>query len=194
MLLDIGRILTGTLAPAELYRSIYEQASRVLETTGFFISLYDERKDLATVVFYADRGEIERPAITYRGSQSRAIRTARPVREDLSRPEDAIMLLGPDSDEEVTRSVIAAPLLHEGRVLGVISAQSYRPGAYDDADLELLAAIADLAAVAVSNARTVEEMERRKQESDQLEKLGRALPPEGPIAELIRRSLGELAE
>lgn len=187
VLLDIGRILTGTLEPAELYRSIYEQASRVLETTGFFISLYDAGKDLATVVFYADRGEIERPSITYRGSQSRAIREARPVRENLSQPENAILLLGPDSDEEVTRSVIAAPLLHEGRVIGVISAQSYRPAAYDAADLELLTAIADLAAVAVSNARTVEEMERRKQESDQLEQIGRALTASLDLDQVLRR-------
>lgn len=187
VLLDIGRILTGTLEPAELYRSIYEQASRVLETTGFFISLYDAGKDLATVVFYADRGEIERPSITYRGSQSRAIREARPVRENLSQPENAILLLGPDSDEEVTRSVIAAPLLHEGRVIGVISAQSYRPAAYDAADLELLTAIADLSAVAVSNARTVEEMERRKQESDQLEQIGRALTASLDLDQVLRR-------
>jgi hypothetical protein len=78
VLLDIGRILTATLEPDELYRTIYEQASRVLETTGFYISLYDAEHGSATVVFYADRGVIERPGTTYRGSESRAIRERRP--------------------------------------------------------------------------------------------------------------------
>lgn len=187
VLLDIGRILTGTLEPGQLYRSIYEQASRVLETTGFYISLFDAEKDRATVVFYADRGEIERPATTYRGSASRAIREGRPIVEDLSRPEEAVMLLGPESDEELTRSAIAAPMRHGGKVIGVISAQSYRPDAYDDGDLELLTAIADLAAVAVSNARTVAEMERRKRESDQLEKIGRALTASLELDQVLRR-------
>lgn len=187
VLLDIGRILTGTLEEDELYRTIYEQASRVLETTGFYISLYDEKADLATVVFYADRGDIERPAVTYRGSRSRAIREGRPVVETLDVPRQAIMLLGPESDEEVTRSVMAAPLMREGEVLGVISAQSYRPDAYAEDDLELLLAIADLAAVAIHNARAVRELEQRRRESEELERIGRALASSLELEEVLER-------
>lgn len=194
VLLDIGRILTGTLEADELYRTIYEQASRVLETTGFYISLYDEDRDLATVVFYADRGEIERPGTTYRGSESRAIREGKPVLQELEAPERAIMLLGAEEDEEVTRSVMAAPLLREGRVLGVISAQSYRARAYREDDLELLLAIADLAAVAVANARTVQELERKRRESDRVEAIGRALTSSLELTEVLHRVVSATQE
>jgi diguanylate cyclase (GGDEF)-like protein len=187
VLLDIGRILTGTLEPGDLYRTIYEQASRVLETTGFYISLYDAERDEGTVVFFADRGRVDRSVVTYRGSESRAIREARPVMEDLRDPEEAIMLLGPESDDEVTRSAIAAPMLHEGRVIGVISAQSYRVKAYTEPDLELLAAIASLAAVAVSNARAVAELERRRREAQKLEEIGRALTASLELEEVLQR-------
>lgn len=187
VLLDIGRILTSTLEPDVLYRTIYEQASRVLETTGFYISLYDADEDEARVVFYADRGVIERPGTSYRGSDSRAIRDREPVLENLSHPERAIMLLGPESDEEVTRSVIAAPMIHERQVLGVISAQSYRSGAYSDPDLELLCAIADLAAVAVWNARVVKELEQQRRESEQLEQISRALTSSLELGEVLDR-------
>ncbi len=185
VLLDIGRILTSTLEPAVLYRTIYEQASRVLETTGFFISLYDQESDQATVVFYADRGVIGQPGATYRGSESRAIRERSPVLESRSDPRQAILLLGPDTDREVTRSVLAAPLVHEDQVLGVISAQSYRADMYGEADLELLSAIAALAAVAVWNARTVKELERQRRESQQLEELGRALSASLDLREVL---------
>lgn len=197
VLLDIGRILTATLEPDELYRTIYEQASRVLETTGFYISLYEADDDRATVVFYADRGVIERPGTTYRGSESRAIRDRTPVLEDLSHPDRAIMLLGPESDEEVTRSVIAAPMIHEQQVLGVISAQSYRAGAYTDDDLELISALADLAAVAVWNARTVKELDRQRKELEQMEQVGRALTSSLELEEVLHRivrSTRELVE
>jgi diguanylate cyclase (GGDEF)-like protein len=187
VLLDIGRILTGTLEPGDLYRTIYEQASRVLETTGFYISLYDAERDEGTVVFFADRGRVDRSVVTYRGSESRAIREARPVMEDLRDPEEAIMLLGPESDDEVTRSAIAAPMLHEGRVIGVISAQSYRVNAYTEADLELLAAVASLAAVAVSNARAVAELKRRRREAQKLEEIGRALTASLELEEVLQR-------
>ncbi|NIP83858.1 MAG: diguanylate cyclase [Gemmatimonadetes bacterium] len=187
VLLDIGRVLTSTLEPEALYRTIYEQASRVLETTGFFVSLYQADTDRATVVFYADRGEIQHSAVTYRGSESRAIREARPIMEELSHPERAIMLLGPESDEEVTRSVIAVPLMQEGEVLGVLSAQSYRAGAYTPADLELLEAIAGMAAVAVANARSVEEMERQRRESERLEEVSRALASSLELDQVLQR-------
>jgi diguanylate cyclase (GGDEF)-like protein len=187
VLLDIGRVLAGTLEPGQLYRAIYEQASRILETTGFYISLYDAERDEARVVFYADRGEVARPDITYRGSESRAIREARSILEDLGDPERAIMLLGPDSDEEVTRSVVAAPLVHKGQVLGVISAQSYRTQAYAPSDLEILEAIADLAAVALANARAMEELERQRRESEQLEEIGRALTASLELDQVLHR-------
>ncbi len=197
VLLDISRNLTATVRPAELYRTIYEQASRVLETTGFYVSLYDEPTDTATIVFYADRGELERTAITYPGRDSIAIREARPVMQELDEPSEAIMLLGPETDPEVTRSLIAAPMLHGGRLIGVISAQSYESQAYAPDDLELLTAIADLAAVALENALSLEEMDRRRRESDRLEQIGRALTSSLELPEVLDRILEatlELAE
>ncbi len=197
VLLDIGRILTATLAPEALYRSIYEQASRVLETTGFFISLYHEAEDRATVVFYADRGHVDRPGVSYRGSESRAIREARPIMEEVDHPDRAVMLLGPESDDDVTRSVIAAPMLRDGRVLGVISAQSYDSQAYTDADLELLSGIAGTAAVAIANARSVSEIERQRRESERLEEISRALTASLDLDEVLERIVSatrELAE
>ena len=187
VLLDIGRVLTGTLAPDTLYRAIYEQASRVLETTGFFVSLYDEASDRATVVFYADRGQIERPGVSYRGSDSRAIREARPIMEAFPDPERAVMLLGPESDEEIARSVMAAPLLRDNRILGVISAQSDRTDAYGPADLELLSGIAGIAAVAISNARAVTEIERQRRESERMEEISRILSTSLDLREVLER-------
>lgn len=186
VLLDVAGILTGTLRPDDLYRTIYEQASRVLETTGFYISLYDPASDVATVVFYADRGEISHVQVTYRGSESIAIREKRPVLEDMNRREHAILLLGSD-DEEVTRAGISAPMMREGRVLGVISAQSYSAGAYGADDLQLLNAVADLAAVAFENAHYVQETEHRRREAERLEEIGRAITSSLELQEVLRR-------
>lgn len=186
VLMDIGRTLAGTLRPEELYPSIYEQTSRVLETTGFYISLYDAARDEAAVVFYADRGKVERVRVCYRGSASAAIREARPVLQRLDHTEHAALLHGHGASE-ITRASISAPMLREGRVLGVISAQSYRVDAYDARDLELLAAVADLAAVALDNARHVEEIDRRRREAERLEEIGRALAGSLELSRLLER-------
>jgi diguanylate cyclase (GGDEF)-like protein len=187
VLLDIGRVIVGTLEPADLYRTIYEQASRVLETTRFYIALYDADQDEGTVVFHADRGQVGRPNLTYRGSDSRAIREGRPFIQALDNVDRSPRLPAADASGEEARSAISAPLRRDARVLGVISAQSYRTEEYDAADLELLEAIADLATVAIANARAMEALERQRQESQQLEEIGRALSASLDIQEVLRR-------
>ena len=174
VLLDIGRTLSATLGTEELFRAIYRETSRVLETAGFYIALYDQALDMATVVFYADRGIEKHVEITYRGSDSEVIRTGRASLLNDRAQGQTLLVLG-DHDGELTRGSISAPLLHSGRVLGAISAQSYNLSAYSEDDLELLQGIADIAAVAVENARYVDALDKRRREAERIEEIGRAL-------------------
>ena len=194
-LLEIGRTLTGTLGRDDLYRAIYRETSKVLEVSGFYVSLYDPDRDLATIVFYADRGAEQHAEITYRGSDSEVIRTGRPSRVEDRAMTRSILIVG--EEQEITRSAIAAPLRHEGRVLGAISAQSYRSHAYSPDDLELLQGIADLAAVAVENARRVEALERGRKDAERIEEVGRALSasldPQEVLTKVIEACLELLA-
>lgn len=170
----MASILTGTLRPEELYRKVYEQTSRVLETTGFSISLYDAATDTASVVFHADHGKIERLQADYRGSESAPIREARPMMGPAAGTEVATLPLD-NAKTGPPASSLAAPMVREDKVLGVITIQSHRVEAYDPDDLELLVAVADLAAGALQNAQQVTETERRRREAERLEEIGRAV-------------------
>jgi PAS domain S-box-containing protein len=63
--------------------------------------------------------------------------------------------------EGAIRSVIAAPLVGEGGGFGALTVYSKRSDAFDDAAAELLAALADQAAIAVTNARLYHELRGR---------------------------------
>lgn len=193
VLLEIGRTLTGTLSPGDLYRTIYRETARVVEASGFYISLHDEARDLATVVFYADRGRERRVEITYRGSDSEVIRTGRGAIIEDGVQDHSLMVLG-ESNEDVTRSAMSAPLSYKGRVLGSISAQSYQPDAYRPEDLELLQGIADIAAVAIENATYVSELERRRLEAERIEEIGRALTSSLDAQEVIEKVIASATE
>jgi diguanylate cyclase (GGDEF)-like protein len=174
VLLEIGRTLSGTLAREDLYQVLYRETATVLEVSGFYVSLYDSSTDLATIVFYADHGRPKHVEIVYRGSDSEVIRTGRPTLVEDRVSTRTVLVLG-DEQSEITRSAISAPLLRDDRVLGAISAQSYRPNAYTMRDLELLEGIASLAAVAIENAQYVAELEKRREEAERIEEIGRAL-------------------
>jgi diguanylate cyclase (GGDEF)-like protein len=177
VLLEIGHELAATLGEDELYNAIYRETAKAVEAAGFYISLHDQSRDLARIVFYADRGEIQRVDVAYRGSDSKVIRGQKALLENDGLEDRSLMVLG-NGDSDVTRSAISAPMIHHGRVLGVISSQSYEPGAYDEDDLALLKGIADIAAVALENALQFKELERRRREAEKIEEIGRALASE----------------
>lgn len=193
VLLDIGHNLARTLSPQHLYRSIYKETARVLETAGFYVSIYDREKDLATVVFYADKGLERNVAITYRGSDSEVLRTGQGAIVADRVKNRSLMVLG-DEDTEITRSAISAPLRYEGEVVGAISTQSYQPDSYRRKDLELLQGIADLAAVAINNARHVNELEKRRREAERIEEIGRAISSSLDAKDVLRTVIDAVLE
>ncbi len=175
VLLEIGRALTGTIeGEAELYTAIYRETAQIMEADGFYVSLYDADFDLARVVFWADRGRGRFASIPYDGSDSEVLRTGRGTLVHDGLEARARLVLGED-DAPGTRSAVSAPLRSRGRLLGVISAQSYNPDAYTRSDLELLQGIADVAAVAVENVRHVQELDHRRREAERMEQISRIL-------------------
>jgi GAF domain-containing protein len=62
------------------------------------------------------------------------------------------------------RSVLAAPLRGESGSLGAISVSSTEPDHYDAAQADLLQGLADQAAIAIQNARLIEELDRSSTE------------------------------
>lgn len=193
VLLDIGHNLVSTLSPQHLYQSIYTETARVLEASGFYIALFDPRRDLATVVFYADKGQERNVAISYRGSDSDVLRLGKGAIVQDRVENRSLMVLG-EEDTEITRSAISAPLLYKGEVVGAISTQSYEPDAYREEDLELLQGIADLAAVSIKNARHVTELEQRRREAERIEEIGRAITSSLDTKEVLRTVIDAVLE
>lgn len=75
--------------------------------------------------------------------------------------EDPVRLATPDLPD--TRSEAALPLRSRGQVLGAITIQSARPGAFDPATIAIFQSLADQVAIAIDNARLFTETENALQ-------------------------------
>jgi len=75
---------------------------------------------------------------------------------------DAVFFDNPDLPQ--TRSEMALPLKVRGRVIGVLDVQSTQEAAFSAEDVEVLQTMADQVALAIENARLVEESQRAVQE------------------------------
>jgi GAF domain-containing protein len=69
--------------------------------------------------------------------------------------EDAVFFDNPDLPE--TRSEIALPLRTRGEVIGALDVQSIEPAAFGDEDVTVLQTLADQIAVAIDNARLLQQ-------------------------------------
>ena len=174
ILLEASRRLGATLSPKELYEAIYRETTAALSAPGFYLALHDQGRDLARVVFYAEQGEGQHSDIAYRGSDSEILTTQRSSLMSDGLQDASLLAVGEDTSPPA-RSAVTAPLIHNGRVLGAMSAQSYEAEAYDEADLELFEELAGVTAVAIFNSQQFSELERRRREAEQLEEIGRAL-------------------
>ncbi len=186
VLLDVGRILTGTLRSDELYRAIHEQASRVLDATGLYIALYDEPSDTATVVYHVHDGRETDVQLAFRGSENPAVRARHAVRVDVDGPGFATLRLAL-GDTILGGQAMCAPILADGRVKGIIGIYTLDPVGYDERDVELLHAIGALAGVALGSAEYIRETDERRREAERLEEISRDLSSSLELGQVLHR-------
>jgi len=96
--------------------------------------------------------------------------------------EDAVFFDNPDLPD--TRSEMALPLQVRGRVIGVLDVQSREPSAFSSEDVAVLQTLADQLALAIENARLLEES---RQTLAELETLYGRRARESWMARLWRR-------
>src|SRR6266513_3826266 len=159
----LGALAAGARDLAELFRALHEETARVMDATVFLFALYDEASATVQVVRQMDRG-VEFPGGTFplgKGFTSEVIRTGEPrlVRRWSAEGPAVHLIYGTEAGELVRpQSGVVVPILSGDRVLGVLSAQSYRPEAYEDADLLSLSAIAAQAGITIQRLRVTEQM------------------------------------
>ncbi len=178
---EMGRELTATLEPAAIAETLYRQTSRLMDTSTFFIALYDEETGMLSFPLTIDANKRfdTAPRPLAGGFTDYIIKTRQPVfvPEDV---EGAMKDLGIQKvivgENVAAQCWMGVPMMIGERVIGVIAAQSEeRPRVYTLHDLELLTAIASQAAIAFENARLFRNTQLRAEEMAALNDLARGL-------------------
>ncbi len=157
---EMAQAISSTLELDDLLGVVYQQASRILDTTNFCIALWDEDRDEVAFPFVVDPEHREdwSPCKRGEGLTGTIIATGRP----LLLPTGAAGLYreqGREIDAGLCRSWLGVPMMAEDRVLGVIAVQDYRrEHVYREEHLGLLSTVAAQAAVAVRNAQLYQQI------------------------------------
>jgi len=154
----------------ELYKSIHGELSPVIDTTNFFIAIYDKTEDNLTFPYCVDSvDECYPPVIEISKTESltaKVIRTGLPLLitkdEMLSQRQKSQRIIPVCTPSEIWLGV---PLKIKVGIIGVMAVQSYDDAnCYDQTDLKVMVSVADQVALAIENKRsekTLRESEQR---------------------------------
>jgi signal transduction histidine kinase/ActR/RegA family two-component response regulator len=182
----------------EFYRAMHEIVGEQMDTTNFFIALYDEERQLIRFPYYVDELPHPLPApdawlpfgVGYAGGATGyVLRTGRP---QLLRPEDYRRLqasgeIGTDAGTVVDAGDwLGVPLRAGGKTVGVIAVQSYTAAVrYSEADRDLLAFVAQHIGAALERVRAVAETRQRTIELETVNRVVQALASQLDLDALV---------
>jgi len=153
----------------QIYAAIYEAAGKLMPCDVFIITLRDEEKGTNVSVYTIEAGKrLEPQSVPGRkGLTGTVINEGKSIilRTDAEIRQRAVVHFG--SPRQV-QSVIAVPMRISGRVIGMISAQSYEAYSYEIEEQALLEMLATHAATAIENNRLFESELIRRREAETL--------------------------
>ena len=164
-LLDGARAVLRHRAFQDSARRIYEVCKALLGATSGYVSLLTEDGSENDVVFL-DAGDLvcgvdpDLP-MPIRGLRAEAHRTGQPVYDNAfadSRWQDYL----PEGHSPLD-NVLFAPLVLNGKAMGLLGLAN-KPGGFSAHDARLAAAFGELAAVGLMNSRTLEALQRSRDE------------------------------
>jgi PAS domain S-box-containing protein len=164
---ELGRQLTNLREEAKIYQTVYEYASRLMNTQTFYLAVYETaNQTISFPISYIDNqpSPIETRSLD-NGLTSYIIRHRQPLlfKENIATAaKDYGIELFFFGGQKTPLSWVGVPILYGNEVLGVISVQSTtRAGLYTEGDLSLLTTVANQAAIALENVRSFTQTQKR---------------------------------
>ncbi|MGA7795879.1 MAG: GAF domain-containing SpoIIE family protein phosphatase [Candidatus Acidiferrales bacterium] len=153
---DVGREANSILAVEELLRRAAELVKRVINYQILGILLYDESANLyrhRLDVKYGQSAQGKLRVTPHEGIVGAAIATELPVRVPDVTLDSRYIMINPE-----TRSELAIPMIHQGRVVGVLDLESPQVNYFTEDHEQTLMILAAHLAVSLENARLYEKL------------------------------------
>ncbi|HSR66645.1 MAG TPA: GAF domain-containing SpoIIE family protein phosphatase [Acidobacteriota bacterium] len=158
LLHDIGRELSSILDTDALLERIAELVGDLIDYQAFSLYLLDDPNQMLVERFSRTRHKESgaRPALKLgQGVCGRAAQKRRSIRVSDLRRHCRTRSSLPDNK---VRSLLSAPLIRKGRVMGVVNLESHRVNAFSERHEKILMTLASSIAIALENARLYEEL------------------------------------
>jgi diguanylate cyclase (GGDEF)-like protein len=203
MLNDVSRALTSRLQLHDVYDTVYERISRIMDTSMFFLAFRLPNENQAYIAYLREFGKLSLDVTTPPGRSvtTHVMKLGQPLLFHSSEQYDRyavshglpVIVLG-DASNGDGNSMIFAPLNTGTETIGTLSVQSPREQAYSQHDFDTLTVIAAQAAIAVQNARLYEASRRSAQRHQALLKVAETINSSLQLSSVLNAVLDGIRE
>lgn len=169
----IANAINSTIDLDDLLPAIKEILGEIIDTTNFFIALYNREKSIITVPYIVDEKDNFESIPIDNSLTGYVIRTKKPLLY-----KDGKNLLSTEKKKKLrligTEPLVwlGVPLEYQNEIIGAIAVQSYNdPNAFSETDLELLEYVSKQIGITIQRKRTEVELIsalKKAKESDRL--------------------------
>ncbi len=156
---EISTFTNTSSSLEELVMLIQKQLSTLIDTTNFYIAMYDESMDFISIPYYADQKDTITSFPAGKTLTAYVIRTKKAF---LGKRDDLDQLAASGRIETIGEKAkvwLGIPLLIKGNVIGVFAVQSYSDeNAYGSGDLEMLEVISQQISISIERKRADQEL------------------------------------
>ncbi len=154
----IGQTITSSLSVSKIIETVYENVNALMDAAIFGVGIYNEQRNRLEFPATKERGEML-PSYSYGlDEESRlAVWCFKNKKEIIigdfaSEYTNYVQEFKQPVEGDFSDSVLYLPLIHQGKVIGVITTQSFKKNAYTEYHINLLRNLATYAAIALDNA------------------------------------------
>ncbi|MFH1197384.1 MAG: ATP-binding protein [bacterium] len=166
VLSQIGREITSTLNMEAIFSTVYESVNRLLDANSFSIMVVNEKDQMLECKLAIENGE-RLPEFSFSTTDKNrfavwCVDKRKPVfiNDVDTEYSNYIASRSKPKAGQYVSSLIYLPLIANERVIGVISAQSFKKNAYTENHLDILNNLANNTAIALDNAFAYEKVNK----------------------------------
>ena len=160
LLSEVGRETSAILEVEELLRRAAEQTKRVIDYQILSIMLYDEEQKVFRHRLDVKHGQSVQGRLRATTSEG-IVGAAATLKEPVLVPDVTVdpryVMVNPE-----TRSELAIPMMHQGKVIGVLDLESPTPNYFTEDHVQTLSILAANLAVSLENARLYEQLAKEE--------------------------------
>ena len=159
-LYNISSAASSDITLNELFKYIHLYLGTIIDTTNFYIALYDEQSDTISFPYFVD--QYSKPSRPFKSAGSgysvaQVIRTKQPNYHTDREYKEYVKKGELKEVEHVSKVWVGVPLISKNEVIGAMVVQSYSdPNRYSKSDISLLEFVSGQIAIAIESKKTSE--------------------------------------